>query len=72
MKKKFCTKITKIIFQFKIITFYVYKKAREFYLKIKEYFDDQRFENFYVYFEQTWLNTDENEAVKIDLNLPSY
>jgi hypothetical protein len=48
------------------------KQAREFYLKIKEIFDDEIFENFYVYFEQAWLNTDEKETVKFDFNLCSF
>ena len=48
------------------------KQAREFYLKIKEYFDEGIFENFYNYFERTWLNIDENETVKFDFNLWTY
>ena len=47
-------------------------QVREFYIKIKEYFDEEIFENFYNYFERTWLNIDENETVKFDFNLWSY
>lgn len=56
----------------KLLSFMSIKQAREFYLKIKEYFDDEIFENFYVYFELTWLNTYEKETVKFDFNLWSY
>ena len=40
------------------------ENAREYYLKIKDYFNEDLFNNFYTYFEQTWLNLDENEVTR--------
>ena len=47
-------------------------QAREFYIKIKEYFDEEKFQNFYNYFERTLLNIDQNKTVKFDFNLWCY
>ena len=44
----------------------------KFYITLKGYFSDEEFDNFYHYFEFTWLNLDDNENVKFDFNIWSY
>ena len=71
-KKNIIQKSQNLLFNLKLLPFMPIKQAREFYLKVKEYFDEEIFENFYNYFERTWLNIDENETVKFDFNLWTY
>lgn len=71
-KKNIIHKTRNLIFNLKLIPFMSIENAREYYLKIKDYFNEDLFNNFYTYFEQTWLNLDENETVKFDFNIWSY
>ena len=48
------------------------ENATKFYITLKDYFSDEEFDNFYHYFEFTWLNLDDNENVKFDFNIWSY
>ena len=46
--------------------------ARNFYLKIKNYFNEVQFSSFYKYIEETWLNLEDDEYTKFDFKLWSY
>ena len=46
--------------------------ARNFYLKIKDYFNEEQFSSFYKYIEETWLNLEDDEYTKFDFKLWSY
>ena len=46
--------------------------AREFYLSIKKYFSEEQFNQFYIYFEQTWLNMKDNNNVQYDFKIWPY
>ena len=48
------------------------EKAREFYLLVKAYFNQDEFNIFYDYFELRWLNLEENYYVKFNFNICSY
>ena len=46
-KKNIIQKSQNLILNLKLLPFISIKQTREFYLKIKEYFDEGIFENFY-------------------------
>jgi len=43
------------------------EKAHEFYLLVKAHFNPDEFNEFYDYFELTWLNLEEKDYVKFNL-----
>ena len=71
-KKNILQKSRNLIFNLKLLPFMDIYNAREFYLSIKEYFSEEQFNEFYIYFEQTWLNMEDNDNVKYEFKTWSY
>ena len=73
LRKKLNIHRTRILMlNMKLLPFLEKNKAREFYKLIKEEFSEEKYEAFYDYFENTWLNIDDNNKTKFDYELWSY
>ena len=70
--KNIITKTRTLIFNLKLLPFMNKDTAIDFYNEIKNTFDDEIFNEFYEYFELTWLNPDINIKTKFEFSLWSY
>ena len=71
-KKEYVINIRALIFNLEIIPFLTLNNAKTFYTKIKNYYNEECYQEFYQYFESTWLPIEDNINSKFDTNLRLY
>ena len=73
-KKKYIQDTKCLIFNLQLLPFMEKENAIKYYKLIKEYFSDsdEKYNNFYEYFEETWLALDSNIKPKFDFDLWAY
>ena len=72
-KKKFNKKTMFLIYNLKLLPFLKENDAINFYQKLKEEIDsDEKFEEFFEYFESNWLAIEENKKSKFEFKFWSY
>ena len=52
----------------KLLAFMDNNKAKQFYIKIKDSYNDE-YESFFNYFENTWLSSDEEKKSRYEFSL---
>ena len=69
-KKNIIKKIKFLIFNLKLLLFLKENVAINFFKKLKdEIGNKEKYEEFFEYFESTWLSIEENKKSKFELNL---
>ena len=71
-KKEFVKDTRALIFNLELLPFMEINNARIFYNKIKEFYNEDYFQEFYDYFENTWLSENEKINTKFDTDLWFY
>ena len=71
-KKEYVINIRALIFNLEIIPFLTLNYAKTFYTKIKNYYNEECYQEFYQYFEFTWLPIEDKANSKFGTDLWFY